>query len=86
MAGKSTKKAATRKTTKKAAQVAKKIATKQDAVKPKLFSGGNSQIAKADGDAPVQAYIAAMPGWKSDDGRYLEALIAGCPVLSGLHR
>ena len=33
------------------------------ATKPKLLSGGNPQIAKADGDAPVQAYIAAMPGW-----------------------
>ena len=45
-------------------------------VKPvKLLSGGNPQIAKADGDAPVQAYIAAMPGWKSDVGRWLDALI-----------
>ena len=43
--------------------------------KPKLLSGGNPQIAKADGDAPVQAYIAAMPGWKSDVGRRLDALI-----------
>ena len=42
---------------------------------PKLLSGGNPQIAKADGDAPVQAYIAAMPGWKSDVGRWLDALI-----------
>ena len=40
-----------------------------------LLSGGNPQIAKADGDAPVQAYIAAMPGWKSDVGRRLDALI-----------
>jgi hypothetical protein len=40
------------------------------AAKPRLLSGGNPQIAKADGDAPVQAYIAAMPGWKSDLGRY----------------
>jgi hypothetical protein len=31
--------------------------------KPKLLSGGNPQIAKSDGDTPVQAYIAAMPGW-----------------------
>ena len=45
--------------------------------KPKLLSGGNPQIAKADGDAPVQAYIAAMPGWKSDAGRRLDALITG---------
>ena len=42
---------------------------------PKLLSGGNPQIAKADGDAPVQAYIAAMPGWKSDLGRRLDTLI-----------
>ena len=41
----------------------------------KLLSGGNPQIAKADGDAPVQAYIDAMPGWKSDVGRRLDALI-----------
>jgi hypothetical protein len=41
----------------------------------KLLSGGNPQIAKADGDAPVQAYIAAMPGWKSDLGRRLDTLI-----------
>ena len=40
-----------------------------------LLSGGNPQIAKADGDAPVQAYIAAMPGWKSDAGRRLDDLI-----------
>jgi hypothetical protein len=41
----------------------------------KLLSGGNPQIAKADGDAPVQAYIAAMPGWKREVGRWLDALI-----------
>ena len=41
-----------------------------------LISGGNPQIAKADGDAPVQAYIAAMPGWKRDLGKRLDALIA----------
>lgn len=43
--------------------------------KPVLLSGGNPQIAKGDGDAPVQAYIAAMPGWKHDVGRRLDALI-----------
>jgi hypothetical protein len=48
-------------------------ATKASPVK--LLSGGNPQIAKADGDAPVQAYIAAMPGWKRDLGRRLDALI-----------
>ena len=41
----------------------------------RLLSGGNPQIAKADGDAPVQAYIAAMPEWKSDVGRRLDELI-----------
>ena len=43
--------------------------------KPTLLAGGNPQIAKADGDAPVRAYIAAMPAWKSDIGRRLDALI-----------
>lgn len=41
--------------------------------KPTLLSGGNPQIAKADGDAPVQRYIEAMPGWKRDIGRRLDA-------------
>src|SRR4051794_19796962 len=46
-------------------------------VKPvKLLSGGNPQIAKGDGDAPVQAYLAALSGWKSDIGKRLDALIA----------
>jgi hypothetical protein len=45
------------------------------AAKPVLLAGGNPQIAKGEGDAPVQAYIAAMPGWKSDVGRRLDALI-----------
>ena len=40
-----------------------------------LLSGGNPQIAKGDGDAPVQAYIAAMPGWKRAVGKRLDALI-----------
>ena len=44
-------------------------------VKPVLLSGGNPQIAKGDGGAPVQAYIDAMPGWKRDVGRLLYALI-----------
>ena len=43
--------------------------------KPVLLSGGNPQIAKGYGNAPVQAYIAAMPGWKSDVGRRLDTLI-----------
>ena len=43
--------------------------------KPVLLSGGNPQIAKGYGDAPVQAWIAAAPGWKSDAWRRLDALI-----------
>lgn len=42
---------------------------------PRLLSGGNPQIAKGEGDGPVQAYIAAMPGWKSEVGRRLDGLI-----------
>ena len=57
-------------------KVAKKVAAKSSPRKPTLLSGGNPQIAKGDGDAPVQAYIAAMPGWKSAVGRRLDALIA----------
>jgi hypothetical protein len=49
----------------------------RSAAKPKLLSGGNPQIAKAEGDGAVQAYIAAMPGWKRDVGRRLDALITG---------
>jgi len=49
--------------------------TKASAKKPAVLAGGNPQIAKADGDAPVQAYIAVMPGWKRDVGRRLDALI-----------
>jgi len=50
-------------------------ANKGASSKPRLLSGGNPQIPKGDGDAPVQAYIAAMPGWKSDIGRRLDDLI-----------
>ena len=60
---------------KKTAKVAKKAAVRRVAAKPALLAGGNPQIAKAEGDAPVQAYIATMPGWKSDVGRRLDALI-----------
>ena len=44
---------------------------------PRLLAGGNPQIPKGDGDGPLQAYIAAMPGWKRDVGRRLDELIAG---------
>ena len=50
-------------------------AKKQAAAKPRLLSGGNPQIPKADGNAPVQAYLAAMPGWKRAAGKRLDALI-----------
>ena len=63
------------KTSKKSATVARKGGAKRVAVKPTLLAGGNPRIAKADGDAPVQAYIAAMPGWKLEVGRRLDALI-----------
>lgn len=51
---------------------------------PVLLSGGNPQIAKAEGDEPVQAYIAAMPGWKRDVGRRVDAVIAR--VVPGVHK
>ena len=62
------------------AQRSKKAPTKTDArkrgqAKPKLLSGGNPQIARGEGDAPVQAYIAAVPGWKRDVARRLDAVI-----------
>src|SRR3954467_1693742 len=62
------------KTAAKSTKVAKKASAKR-AGKPVLLAGGNPQIAKGDGDAPVQAYIAAMPGWKRDLGKRLDALI-----------
>ena len=73
-----------RKTSKKSAKVAKKAAAKRAQAKPRLLSGGNPQIAKAYGDAPVRAYIAAMPGWKSDVGRRLDALIER--TVPGVHK
>ena len=63
------------KASKKPTKVAKDAVAQRDDAKPVLLSGGNPQIAKGDGDAPVQAYIAAMPGWKSDLGRRLDDLI-----------
>jgi hypothetical protein len=71
-----TKKAANKPVKKAAKKAAPRNSTSRPAAaKPKLLSGGNPQIAKADGDAPVQAFIAAMPGWKRDLGRRLDALI-----------
>jgi hypothetical protein len=65
-----------RKASKTSPRSAKTARSERPAAKPALLSGGNPQIAKADGDAPVQLYIAAMPGWKRDVGRRLDALIA----------
>ena len=63
-------------------KIAKKATAKRAKVRPTLLSGGNPQIAKGYGDAPVAAYIAAMPGWKRDIGRRLDALIvAAVPGL-----
>lgn len=67
------------KTPSKSTKVAKRAAGK-----PALLSGGNPQIAKAYGDAPVQAYIAAMPGWKQDVGQRLDALITR--TVPGVHK
>ena len=64
-----------RKTLKATARTATKPTVKRGDAKPKLLSGGNPQIPKADGDGPVQAYIAAMPGWKADVGRRLDEVI-----------
>ena len=71
------KKAAAKRVAAKAAKPRKTAPKSQSrkVAKPVLLAGGNPQIAKADGDAPVQAYIAAMPGWKRDVGRRLDALI-----------
>ena len=52
--------------------------------KPVLLAGGNPQIAKADGDEPVQAYISAMPGWKRDVGHRLDQLIS--TSVPGVHK
>ena len=49
--------------------------SKQAADEPRLLSGGNPQIPKGDGDGPVQAYLAAMPGWQRDVGRHLDELV-----------
>src|SRR5207344_3332482 len=71
------KKAAAERVAAKAAKARKRASKSQSrkVAKPALLAGGNPQIAKADGDPPVQAYIAAMPGWKRDVGRRLDVLI-----------
>ena len=72
------------KTSIKSTKAAKKAAPKRVAAKPALLAGGNPQVPKADGDAPVQAYIASMPGWKRDVGRRLDALIVR--TVPGVHK
>lgn len=68
-------------TPRKSTRSAKKAPAKRSMAKPpadaavRLLSGGNPQIAKGDGDGPVQAYIAAMPEWKRDVGRWVDALV-----------
>ena len=64
-----------KKAAKKQATPAMKSARKKATAKPRLLSGGNPQIAMGDGDAPVQAYIAATPGWKRDACRRLDEII-----------
>ena len=59
-------------------------ATRKSSSKPKLLSGGNPQIAKADGDAPVQEYIRAIPGWKRAVGERLDSLI--CKTVPGVSK
>ncbi|WP_291869037.1 DUF1801 domain-containing protein [Bradyrhizobium sp.] len=86
-----------KRTSKASAEVTKKVAAANvtrprktvaephsPAAEPVLLSGGNPQIAKGYGDAPVQAYIAAMPGWKSDVGRRLDGLIVR--TVPGVHK
>ena len=67
-----------KKSTKKAPAAAKRVAKKKPATakrKPRLLAGGNPQIAKGEGDGPVQAYIKAAPGWKRDVARQLDVLV-----------
>lgn len=92
MAGKFEGSAKGAKTTTARHAVAKTAAAQETAAKPQsgeaarpvLLSGSNPQIAKGYGDAPVQAYIAAMPGWKSVVGHRLDALIAR--TVPGVHK
>ena len=65
-------------------RAATKPAGSRKAGEPVLLAGGNPQIAKGEGDTPVQAYIAAMPGWKRDVGRRLDALIVR--TVPGVHK
>lgn len=60
---------------KKPSNAPKSRAAPRPSDRPKLLSGGNPQIARGEGEAPIQQYIAAMPGWKQEVGRRLDALI-----------
>ena len=62
-------------TSRKSPGRARKAPAKRAAGEPARLAGGNPQIAKAGGDGPIQAYIAAMPGWKREVGSRLDALI-----------
>ena len=68
----------------KSTKVVRSSAEKPAASSPKLLSGGNPQIPKGEGDGAVQAYIAAMPGWKRDIGQRLDALIER--TVPGVHK
>ena len=89
MARKTSKSARTATTTRASATpkpVSKRSPAPAAKKKPKLLSGGNPQIAKGDGDAPVRAYIAAIPGWKRDVVRRLDEVImqatpGGCKAI-----
>ena len=73
-----------KRTTGRPAGGAKKKGESGSDAPPRLLSGGNPQIPKGEGDGPVQAYIAAMPGWKRDVGRRLDALIV--ENVPGVHK
>ena len=67
--------AAKKKVPASAASASASASTSAAGKEPVLLSGGNPQIARGEGDGPLQAYIAAMPGWKREIGRRLDALI-----------
>jgi len=59
----------------KAKKATKKVAARKTTDRPRLLAGDNPQIAKGDGDAPVQAYIAAIPGWKQTLVRDIDRIV-----------
>src|SRR5262245_38344133 len=63
------------KTSERSGKITKKTTAKRVGATPGRLAGGSAQMAKAGGDAPVQAYMAGMPGWKRNVGRRLDALI-----------